>query len=134
MRRTGPDGKDLPADAFVFGVGERVKDNRVQWEKCCTPAGIEDLHHHDLRREFGSRLLETHAELHDVKLFLGHSNISQTNTYLASNTDRLKRALDRLDPEPVASQSHCCQRRRRPVRQSRTLAVEPPTAVGGLTH
>ena len=29
-----------------------------RWGAACRVVGIEDLHFHDLRREFGSRLLE----------------------------------------------------------------------------
>lgn len=102
MRRDGPDGKRLPPTAFVFGneVGEPVKDVRRQWERTCKAAKITGLHFHDLRRELASRLLESKTDLHDVRDFLGHANISTTSTYLASTPVRLAAALDRLDPEP----------------------------------
>ena len=44
--------------------------------------GAIDLHFHDLRREAGSRWLEGGVPLHTVKDWLGHTNISQTSTYL----------------------------------------------------
>jgi hypothetical protein len=69
-----------------------------------TAAGITDLHFHDLRREFACRLLESNADLHDVRDFLGHANITTTSTYLRSTPVRLARALDRLDPEPSKAQ------------------------------
>lgn len=50
--------------------------------------------------EFACRLLESSADLHDVRDFLGHANITTTSTYLRSTPVRLARALDRLDPEP----------------------------------
>ena len=61
----------------------------------CEQAGIVDLHFHDLRREFACRLLESRAELHDVRDFLGHTNITTTSRYLRSTTLRLERALMR---------------------------------------
>jgi integrase len=102
MRRHAPDGQDLPLTARVFGneVGEPVTTIREAWEETCTAAGIEDLHFHDLRREFACRLLEAKTDLHDVREFLGHANITTTSTYLRSTSARLARALDRLDPEP----------------------------------
>ena len=55
-----------------------------------------DLHFHDLRREFACRLLESRAELHGVRDFLGHTNIT-TSRYLRSTTLRLERALTLLE-------------------------------------
>ncbi|MBK9241581.1 MAG: site-specific integrase [Acidobacteria bacterium] len=99
MRQTGPDGAQLPAAAYVFGneVGEPVKSIRAAWNATCAAAGIIDLHANDLRREFACRLLESSAGLHDVRDFLGHSNISTTSTYLASSPVRLENALGRME-------------------------------------
>jgi integrase len=79
MRRTGPDGKDHAADKFVFGneVGEQIGSIKTAWRATCRRAGIRGLHFHDLRREFGSRLLESGAAQHDVRDFLGHANITR---------------------------------------------------------
>jgi hypothetical protein len=59
-----------------------------------------DLHFHDLRREFACRLLESRAELHDVRDFLGHANITTTSTYPRSTPLRLARALSLLEAGP----------------------------------
>jgi site-specific recombinase XerD len=66
-------------------------------ELTCERAAIRDLHFHDLRREFASRLLESHADLHDVQMFLGHAAITTTSRYLQSTPVRLERALARLE-------------------------------------
>jgi integrase len=42
-----------------------------------------NLHFHDLRREAGSRWMDGGVNLATVQRWLGHSNISQTSTYLA---------------------------------------------------
>jgi integrase len=99
MRTTGPDGQVHPSTAFVFGndCGERVVSIRTAWTLACRRAGIRDLHFHDLRREFASRLLESSAGLHDVQLFLGHANVTQTSTYLSSTPVRLEKALARME-------------------------------------
>jgi integrase len=99
MRIHGPDGKDHLPEAYVFGdeCGEQVTSIRTAWSLTCQRAGISDLHFHDLRREFASRLLESSANLHDVQLFLGHANITQTSTYLSSTPTRLERALVRME-------------------------------------
>ena len=70
---------------------------KTAWRTACEQAGIAELHFHDLRREFACRLLESRAELHDVRDFLGHANITTTSRYLRSTTLRLERALSLLE-------------------------------------
>jgi len=104
MRELAPDGERLPETAHVFGneVGEAVKTIRNDWEKACAKAGIRDLHVHDLRREFACRLLESSADLHDVKDFLGHANITTTSTYLKSTPVRLASGLALMENASVS--------------------------------
>ena len=45
--------------------------------------GIEDLHFHDFRRTFGTRLLENGTNLRVIQDLLAHSNISVTERYLS---------------------------------------------------
>ncbi len=99
MRQHGPDGADLPPSAYVFGneVGEQVGTSHTAWMATCRRAGITGLRFHDLRREFACRLLESGAESHDVRDFLGHANITTTSRYLASTPVRLARALARME-------------------------------------
>ena len=108
MRRTDPNGEELPSDAYVFGneVGERITTTKTAWRNTCRRSGIVDLRFHDLRREFACRLLESSADLHDVREFLGHANITTTSRYLRSRPERLVRALERLEDENVAQSSH----------------------------
>jgi integrase len=98
--RTDPAGEELPASAHVFGdeLGEAIASIKTAWTATCRRAHISNLHFHDLRREFGSRLLESSADLHDVRDFLGHANITTTSRYLRSTPVRLERALAKLDP------------------------------------
>jgi integrase len=95
MRRTGPDGAELGPDAYVFGneVGERIESTKTAWRATCRRAGIEDLHFHDLRREFASRLLESSATLAEVQACLGHANITMTSRYLGTTDAGLQRAF-----------------------------------------
>lgn len=125
MLRTDPAGEPLGPEAFVFGdgVGGRILSVKTASGTACEKAGIADLHFHDLRRESACRLLESGAELHDVRDFLGHRNITTTSRYLRSTTLRLERAMDLLerqqfnDPRqaPVGSE-----------RDSRNLATRLP--------
>lgn len=124
MRRHGPDGKELAPETFVFGneVGEQVACIKTAWRATCRRAGIRDLHFHDLRREFGSRLMESGAEQHDIRDFLGHANITTTSRYLKSNDDRLERALTNM--ESGAIRTPFAQTADSPVADTQTSASE----------
>lgn len=93
MRNIGPDGRAFGPDGYVFGneVGEPIGTVRTAWVATCRRAGITDLHFHDLRREFASRLLEAGAAEHDVRDWLGHANITTTSQYLKSTPVRLQK-------------------------------------------
>ena len=93
MRNTDLDGQPFRSDGYVFGneVGEPIGTVRTAWVARCRRAGITDLHFHDLRREFASRLLEAGAAHHDVRDWLGHANITTTSQYLKSTPVRLQK-------------------------------------------
>jgi integrase len=119
MRRHALDGSEVGADCFVFGnaVGEPVKSFRLAWENAVLKAfGHEpqrdrgkltaesrgvllsiDLHAHDLRREFASRLRESGARDHVVASRLGHASISITSTYLKTNRTGLQAYLKQFE-------------------------------------
>ena len=68
--------------------------------------GITGLHFHDLRREAGSRLLETTGvSVTEVRDYLGHANVTTTNTYLASSHVRLREALRKRDAARASAQT-----------------------------
>jgi integrase len=120
MRRLDPAGQPLPLDRFVFGnaVGERVGNIDRAWHAAVlrshglTPAYTKTanltpesraalrgigLHFHDLRREAGSRWLDGGMPLHAVRDLLGHSNVSQTSTYLSTTSASLHDAMHRFE-------------------------------------
>jgi len=105
MRRTSPTGRKPPPDWFVFGneVGERSKGISDRWRRACRAAGIEDLHFHDLRREFASRLAESGLPLHAIGEWLGHANISQTSTYLKTTRVGLQKYLKQFEKHRTAA-------------------------------
>jgi integrase len=78
--------------------GRRRRTGRLAAESRAALRRI-NLHFHDLRRQFACTLLESSADLHDVRDFLGHANITTTSRYLASSPMRLARALARLEGE-----------------------------------
>lgn len=99
-----PDGTEHPPHAFVFGdeCGGPRGDIRAAWTQTRAAARITNLHFHDLRREFGSRLRETPGVTDtDVRDWLGHANLTMTNQYLATTRVRLqdvRRAFEQSRP------------------------------------
>ncbi len=73
---------------FVFGneIGQRIAAIKTSWSTACHRAKTPDLHFHDLRREAGSRWMEAGVPLATIQKWLGHTNIAQTSTYLATTT------------------------------------------------
>jgi integrase len=100
MRRNDPTGEPLPPTAHVFGdeVGGRVKDFREQWRRTCDAAKVTGLRFHDLRREFGSQLLETPGvSVHHVRDALGHADLKTTSRYLSTTPEQLDDVMRRRE-------------------------------------
>ena len=72
------------------------KKNQISPESQAAYRAI-NLHFHDLRREFGSRVLESGSSLLEARDLLGHADISQTSTYLRSTAKALGLAIDRKE-------------------------------------
>jgi len=96
-------GEDpLPDDVYVFGneIGQRQDGIKTAWGSVCTRARIDGLRFHDLRREAGSRWMDAGVPLATIQKWLGHANISQTSTYLATTTagehDAMRRFEERI--------------------------------------
>jgi integrase len=60
-------------------------------------AQIRHLHFYDLRREAGSRWMESGVTLATIEKWLGHANISQTSRYLATTTLGEHEAMRRFE-------------------------------------
>lgn len=58
--------------------------------------GIEDLHFHDFRRTFGTRLLEKGTNLRVIQELLAHSDIAVTERYLCVEGGEKESALETL--------------------------------------
>ena len=108
MRRKDPADRDLPLESYVFGneLGQPTLRVKTAWAGACRRARIRDLQFRDLRREAGSRWLEGGVPLQTVRDWLGHTNISQTSTYLESTLqgqhDAMRRFEERRTREEAA--------------------------------
>jgi integrase len=71
--------------------------------------GQIDLHWHDLRHEFASRLAERGVPITEIQRLLGHASVQTTERYISTTLARLKQSavvLDRgkdFDPRPLGS-------------------------------
>ena len=100
MRRTNPNGREFPPNAYVFGTatGDPIKSIKTAWKLTCQRAGITGLRFHDLRREFASRLIEAPGVSgHEVRDWLGHANISTTSRYLSTTAVHLQNTLRKFE-------------------------------------
>jgi len=124
MAKTDPAGRPYPPAAYVFGqLGARVREIKKAWETCVLRAhghephwtkGTHGLneesraafravnpHCHDLRHEAGCRWLEAGWPIHHVQEMLGHTNFSQTSTYLHAAEMGLQESMQRFDAARV---------------------------------
>jgi integrase len=102
-RRIGPDGKKLGPEAYVFGnaCGEPVGRIYTAWQATCRRAGIKNLHFHDLRHEFISRMLEAGVPIHKVRDWAGHRNIATTGIYANTTLAHLDEARKRFEAATI---------------------------------
>jgi integrase len=75
-----------PKNGQAYRKGERYALNYqtfgTVWRRTCEKAGIENLHIHDLRHTYASRLLRETKDLRIVQKALAHSSISVTERYV----------------------------------------------------
>ncbi len=134
--RLDADGKQKPDEALVFSdeTGEPMGRFRTAWVTAVLKAhGVKpewksynwtaltpecqqafrriNLHWHDLRHEYASRLVERGVPLAQVRDLLGHASITTTERYDNQKLENLQLAAARLesgksfDPTPRDSQS-----------------------------
>jgi integrase len=68
----------------------------------CKKADVEDLHFHDLRHTYASRLVRNGVDLNTVKELLGHSSIITTQRYLHSQIEQKRAAVYSLAGQTYA--------------------------------
>lgn len=58
---------------------------------------------HDLRRNFATEIL-AHTDIETTRAFLAHSNISQTQTYVRTDTNRMKQAIKKREKKELGKE------------------------------
>lgn len=86
----------------VVSISGRLFDNKPLTLKdgfcrAVEKAGLEDLHFHDLRHTFGTRLVQMGVDLYRVQKLMGHKSIRMTERYAHHCPESLKSAADALD-------------------------------------
>lgn len=66
------------------------------FSRVCTKAGIDDLHFHDLRHTFATRLADAGVDAFTIAALLGHSEIQMTARYTHATDERSRQAVDSL--------------------------------------
>jgi integrase len=84
-------------DDYVF-ANPRTRtpyiDLKRAFKKACTGAGIVDLHWHDLRHTFGTRLAEAGYSEATIAELMGHSNPKTTRRYTHATVRSLRSAVE----------------------------------------
>ncbi|MFC2166800.1 tyrosine-type recombinase/integrase [Acidobacteriota bacterium] len=65
-------------------------------QKACKRACVEDFTFHDLRRTFGTRLLESGVDIITIQKLYGHSSVLVTQKYLHPKDETSKEAVEFL--------------------------------------
>jgi integrase len=71
-------------DDLISGGVDWIKD---AWPTICQEAGIEDLHFHDLRATYVTRILEAGFDSFTARDAAGHSNVKTTGIYARTSLD-----------------------------------------------
>ncbi len=88
---------------FTYG-GKQIKQLRNSFKTARETANLDDLHFHDLRHTFASRLVQAGVPLFHVMNALGHKSIEMVNRYahLAPDyQDQVVNALDQVSRDSV---------------------------------
>jgi integrase len=72
-----------------------LEEPKTAWARLLQAAGIADLHVHDLRRTFGSRLAETGASGAVIAAAMGHKSLQSARSYLHLQVDAVREAAER---------------------------------------
>lgn len=77
------------------------KSARTGFENACKRAGLADFTFHDLRRTFGTRLLEHGVDIVTISKLYGHSSVLVTQRYLHPSEELSIEAVEFLASSPL---------------------------------
>lgn len=94
--------KGLPrngADVFAETDGKPPRDFTHTFTKAARSAGIQDLHFHDLRHTWASRMAMAGVDLLTIKELGGWKTIQMVQRYAHLSPDHKRQAIERLKPQ-----------------------------------
>ena len=79
--------------------GEPITIYHIQrfFKLACQEPGIKDLHFHDLRHTFATRLVQAGEDLYKVQVLLGHKGAAMTQRYAHHYPESLRGSVEILD-------------------------------------
>jgi integrase len=88
----------LPAEArkVPLPISLSGPNLRKLWDEARKATGMQWLRWHDLRRSYGTWLLQSGASLADARDLLGHGDVKTTSIYLATARQDLAKAVAKL--------------------------------------
>lgn len=92
--RTIPLPPELDPSKFPYGLNETVLERGFQQARL--KAGLKGVWLHDLRRTYGTWLMQNGANLGAIRDLLGHSDITMTSRYLGTTGADLREAIKGL--------------------------------------
>jgi integrase len=84
----------------LFGRGYEASYVERQWKAACQEAGVTDLHIHDLRHTFATRLAEAGITETTIMGLLGHSSLRMTTRYTHATPEAMALAVGSLKERP----------------------------------
>ena len=88
LEQLGPERPEKRVFAFV--------EMKRAWHSACRIAEIEDLHFHDLRHTFATRLADAGADAFTIAALLGHTTIQMTSRYTHATDQGKVQAVQNL--------------------------------------
>jgi len=89
--RAIPIPPDLDPAKFPYGINPTALDRGFQEAR--QKAGLPEVWLHDLRRTYGTWLLQNGADLASIRDLLGHADITMTSRYLGTTSTDLRAAV-----------------------------------------
>jgi integrase len=91
-------GRELTTPGFVFGPDTNAMRMRLNrdFRRAAKAACIDNIHFHDLRHTFASRLVMRGVDLYRAQTLLGHKTARMTQRYAHLSPEGLREAVESL--------------------------------------
>jgi integrase len=74
-----------------------VRSLEYAFNRAVNGAGIDDLHWHDLRHTFATKLVQSGCDLYRVQILMGHSSYDMVNRYAHHSVGSLRGAVENIN-------------------------------------